>query len=242
MLRIVEHYYLITLGFFSANLALHLPFFSKYSSALPRRNSSVANASSSQWSSSTVSISAISNAVPLYDNHTSPTSPSTAFTPNVSVLLGLSNSSESAAGKSSAIAAASTPISTAYGNAPARLRAAATSTADSPEPTAQSPEPDCTANPPIGNYTRYIDQFASTYDIRCGLRVDGDRADTATHADSFVRCLQYCSLLDKCVAVTYRDGNNADNDNSNCYPYYTFRGYNTTASTSLHSGVNVDGP
>lgn len=61
------------------------------------------------------------------------------------------------------------------------------------------------------------------------------------HADTFTKCLEYCSLLEGYIAVTYQDGNNAANDNANCYPYYSFTGYSTGGPSNVYSGVAIDG-
>ena len=117
----------------------------------------------------------------------------------------------------------------------------APNTAASTEPPSYV-EPDCNADPPVGNNTQYTDRFAVTYDSRCGLGVEGQSGDVNVHADTFTKCLEYCSLLEGCIAVTYQNGSDAANDNGNCYPYYTFTGYTSANVTSnLFSAVGVDG-
>lgn len=104
--------------------------------------------------------------------------------------------------------------------------------------------PSCPASGPGSNNTRYVDLFDNTYDIRCGIDVVGSQR-TSAHADTFLRCLQYCDLLDGCVGVTYVDTINKYNNNTNCNAYYTFDGYSFISQqvdAGLHSGVNVHGP
>ena len=109
------------------------------------------------------------------------------------------------------------------------------------EPTATK-EPDCNANPAYGDGYQYSDRFATAYNIRCNLDVVGTNGDTAAHADTFTGCLEYCSLLENCVAATFEFGNNATNNNANCYIYYDFQSYSNTAPPNLFSGVAVQGP
>lgn len=104
--------------------------------------------------------------------------------------------------------------------------------------------PSCPASGPNSNNTRYVDLFDNTYDIRCGIDVVSSQR-TSAHADTFLRCLQYCDLLDGCVGVTYVDTINKYNNNTNCNSYYTFEGYSSVSQQVdgyLYSGVNIHGP
>jgi hypothetical protein len=104
--------------------------------------------------------------------------------------------------------------------------------------------PSCPASGPNSNNTRYVDLFDHTYDIRCGIDIVGSHG-TSAHADTFLRCLQYCDLLDGCVGVTYVDIINQYNNNTNCNSYYTFQGYSSVSQQVngvLYSGVNIHGP
>ena len=99
-------------------------------------------------------------------------------------------------------------------------------------------EPAC----PADNNTRKVDSLGILYDTRCGFQIAGDNAQPA-HADTFSECLEFCTLLGGCAAVTYLNGNNADNTNANCYPYSTFRAYTLDAGApNVYSGVPVNGP
>lgn len=95
-----------------------------------------------------------------------------------------------------------------------------------------------TAFCPQNNNTQYTDVFGNAYHVKCGLQIDGDNAYPA-HADTFAKCLEYCDILEGCAAVTYQDGASAQN--SNCYPYSTFRFYSTHGPDGVFSGVPVSG-
>ena len=92
-----------------------------------------------------------------------------------------------------------------------------------------------------GNNTKYNDYFGYTYDIRCNLDIQATPTDYDAHAESFEDCLEYCSLLTDCVAVNYEDPPSAATNSSNCYPKWSFDGYNTSVSVGVYSGVNVNG-
>ena len=128
-------------------------------------------------------------------------------------------------------AAISTPASTAAYSAPG-----------GPNEPIAAREPNCNEVPAYGDGDQYSDVFAIPYNIRCNLQVVGTNGDMAAHADTFTACLEYCSLLENCVAATFESGNNAANDNANCYVYYEFQSYSNTAPPNLFSGVAVDGP
>ena len=81
--------------------------------------------------------------------------------------------------------------------------------------------------------------FGTTFEVKCGLQIDGNNAHPA-HADTFGKCVEYCDILEGCAAVTYEDGASAQN--SNCYPYSSFRFYSTQGPGGLFSGVPVNGP
>lgn len=65
--------------------------------------------------------------------------------------------------------------------------------------------------------------------------------DHEAHAESFEDCLEYCSLLDDCVAVNYQDPPSTPSNTSNCYPKWNFAGYAASSVDGLYSGVNVNG-
>ena len=111
------------------------------------------------------------------------------------------------------------------------------------EPTVASPTPSCVkAADYAGNNTKYIDYFGYTYDIRCNLDLQSTPTDYDAYAENFEDCLEYCSLLKDCIAVTYQDPHSSLTEVSNCYPKWTFGGYKTSAADGTYSGVNVDGP
>ena len=91
------------------------------------------------------------------------------------------------------------------------------------------------------NNTKYIDYFGYTYDIRCNLDMRSTPTDYDAHADTFADCLEYCSLLTGCIAVTYQDPPDTPKDISNCYPKWNFGGYQISAVDGLYSGVDVNG-
>jgi len=161
--------------------------------------------------------------------------------PGASSSAAIGSPSSTAAATSSPAAIESSMASATPATSTVASDSSPTTTGGDTEPTVQNPEPDCQASPQVGNGTKYNDEFAYTYDIRCALGVEGQNADRDAHADTFPRCLEYCSLLEGCVAVTYLDGNNEANDNSNCYPYYSFTGYSTGGPSQVYSGVMVDG-
>lgn len=110
------------------------------------------------------------------------------------------------------------------------------------EPTVESPYPSCVQSASyVGNNTKYIDYFGYTYDIRCNLDLQSMPTDNDAHAESFEDCLEYCSLLTDCAAVTYQDAPYHPNNLSNCYPKWTFGGYTPSAADGVYSGVNVNG-
>lgn len=113
-----------------------------------------------------------------------------------------------------------------------------------PEPTVESPTPSCAKSANyVGNNTKYTDYFGYTYDIRCNLDLQSISTDDNAHADSFEECLEYCSLLTDCVAVTYQDPPSTPSNFSNCYPKWNFGGYvyNASSADGVYSGVNVNG-
>ena len=225
--------------------------------SLPFAPGPVSLPATSQIASAASSIVLAMSSSALYLNSSLGASGSTMSVSADSSLAASSSLSTTAAGSSFGPAASSAQPSTsgvALMSAESTSAAAASSasgvatsggsptdTGGSTEPTVESPEPDCGASPPVGNETRYTDYFSETYDIRCGLGINGRNADIDAHADTFIGCLEYCSLLDGCAAVSYIDGNNAFNNNSNCYPYTTFTGYSTGGPATTYSGVNVDG-
>lgn len=118
---------------------------------------------------------------------------------------------------------------------------ATTTTSGSAEPTVESPTPSCVSSAGyVGNNTKYSDYFGYTYDIRCNLNLESTPTDSDAYAESFEDCLEYCSLLTDCIAVTYQDPSSTNA--SNCNPKWSFDGYTTSAVDGFYSGVNVNGP
>ena len=112
-----------------------------------------------------------------------------------------------------------------------------------PEPTVESPTPSCNqAAGYTGNNTKYNDYFGFTYGIRCNLELQSTPTDHDAYAASFEYCLEYCSLLTDCIAVTYEDPASPPQNSSNCYPKWDFSGYTTSSTDGLYSPVNVNGP
>lgn len=110
-----------------------------------------------------------------------------------------------------------------------------------PEPTVTK-RPSCVESSSYaGNNTKYSDFFGYTYDIRCNLDLRSTPTDSDAHADSFEDCLEYCSLLTNCIAVTYQDPPDSPKDVSNCFPKWSFGGYEASSAAGLYSGVNVNG-
>lgn len=118
----------------------------------------------------------------------------------------------------------------------------ASNDASGAEPTVATPTPSCVQSSNYaGNNTKYMDYFGYTYDIRCNLDLQSTPADHDAYAESFEDCLEYCSLLTDCVAVSYQDPPSTPNNVSNCYPKWNFVGYSPSASDGVYSGVNVNG-
>ena len=117
----------------------------------------------------------------------------------------------------------------------------ATNGGGGPEPTVTK-RPSCVESSSYaGNNTKYSDFFGYTYDIRCNLDLHSTPTDRDAHADSFEDCLEYCSLLTDCVAVTYQDPSDIPKNVSNCHPKWSFGGYEASDVNGLYSGVNVNG-
>ena len=122
------------------------------------------------------------------------------------------------------------------------IHATKTASSNTAEPTVASPAPSChrSANY-VGNNTKYNDYFGYTYDIRCNLDVKSMPTDHDAHAENFEDCLEYCSLLKDCVAVTYQDLPHTPSNLSNCHPKWSFGGYTVSSADGVYSGVNVNG-
>ena len=88
------------------------------------------------------------------------------------------------------------------------------------------------------NNTRYTDYAGTTYEIRCGLDINGANG-YAAHADHFDKCLDYCDILGGCAGITYLD--QVSQTGTNCYPYTTFLHYDNNGNTGVWSGVPVNG-
>lgn len=86
--------------------------------------------------------------------------------------------------------------------------------------------------------TTYVDTFGLEYNIRCGsIFANADGASSPAHADTFVGCIQYCSLLENCDGVTYQG--------TNCTPIADFRGYDpepAAEGTALLTAAPAGGP
>ena len=120
---------------------------------------------------------------------------------------------------------------------------ATTTTNGAAEPTQQTPTPSCAASAnDVGNNTEYSDYFGCTYDIRCNLNLQSTPTDHDAYAVRFEDCLEYCSLLTDCVAVTYQDPPSPPDNSSNCFPKWDFEGYTASSADGVYSGVNVNGP
>lgn len=146
---------------------------------------------------------------------------------------------------SNTVLTSSTATATDHGIAPAAHgdgSGATTTTNGGPEPTQQTPTPSCahSANY-VGNNTRFSDYFGYTYDIRCNLNLQSTPTDHDAFAVRFEDCLEYCSLLTDCVAVTYQDPPSPTTNSSNCFPKWEFDGYTETSVDGVYSGVNVNG-
>ena len=149
--------------------------------------------------------------------------PSSSSTPGVSIASGAQGSNSSAS-------------TTTNGGASATSSGGA-------EPTVESPTPSCVQSAGYtGNNTIYNDYFGFTYDIRCNLDLQSTPTDHDAYAGSFEDCLEYCSLLTDCVAVTYEDPASPPQNSSNCYPKWDFDGYTASSTDGVYSGVNVNGP
>lgn len=110
------------------------------------------------------------------------------------------------------------------------------------EPTVNSPKPSCVKSSGyVGNNTKYTDYFGYTYDIRCNLDLQSTPTDHDAYADTFEDCLEYCSLLTGCIAVSFQDPPTIPNKLSNCAPKWSFGGYKTSVTDGVYSGVNVNG-
>lgn len=113
------------------------------------------------------------------------------------------------------------------------------------EPTVNSPVPSCVQSSNYaGNNTKYTDYHGYTYDIRCNLDFSQSTpTDHDAYAQSFETCLEYCSLLTGCIAVSFQDPPPKPNNMSNCSPKWSVAGgYKTSATDGVYTGVNVDGP
>ncbi|KAL8764914.1 MAG: hypothetical protein Q9194_006767, partial [Teloschistes cf. exilis] len=93
---------------------------------------------------------------------------------------------------------------------------------------------------PKYNETNYADNFGQVYGVHCGQELDGDLLPRSFHADSFQRCMQLCTILPNCAAVTY-PGDTLDPPRSNCYPYTLLRFYKPAAQPDLLSARPVNG-
>lgn len=156
------------------------------------------------------------------------------------------------AGASSTIAAASTTeaaASTTEAAASTTEAAASTTgpaissdTGVASSTIATTPPKPSTTNPvcPRNNDTLYTNTFGDEWEVQCVRQLDGDNGQPI-HADTFIECLDFCSIVTGCVAVTWLPADDARN--TNCYPYTTFRFYSATATNPvLYSGVSTKGP
>lgn len=110
-------------------------------------------------------------------------------------------------------------------------------------PTVNSPAPSCVPSSNyVGDNTDYLDYFGYTYYIRCSQNIQSTPTDQDAHADTFEDCLEYCSLLTDCIAVTYQDPPSLPSNTSNCHPSWDFDGYTPFVGGYIYNGVNVNGP
>ena len=174
---------------------------------------------------------------PYYSNYTLPSNGLTSTTS----IPGSQGASTSAAASGAATTASS--YSDSDGTATTDGGATpASNDGGGAEPTVATPTPLCAQSSNYaGNNTKYMDYFGYTYDIRCNLDLQSTPTDHDAYAESFEDCLEYCSLLTDCIAVSYQDPPDPPNNSSNCYPKWNFVGYSPSVSDGVYSGVNVNG-
>ncbi|KAI4193419.1 MAG: hypothetical protein LQ350_008329 [Teloschistes chrysophthalmus] len=135
----------------------------------------------------------------------------------------------------------STSTSRASSTAAAPVPATTTSSASGSQATYQStadryPGGVC----PGYNETTYTDNFGQPYGVHCGQELQGDLLPRSFHADSFMRCMQLCTILPGCAAVTY-PGDTLDPPRSNCYPYTLLVATRPAAQADLLSARPTNG-
>ena len=183
---------------------------------------------------------------PTFVSNTSygaPYSNSTSFILPVGLPIGIPGSSGLNGTAASNIVANSGNY-TAPGKMTAATKVGTTKTVSSStaESTVASPSPSCVRSANyVGNNTKYIGYFGYTYDIRCNLNLQSIPADSEAYSDNFEGCLEYCSLLTGCVAITYHDPPTVPDNSSNCFPKWSFDGYVSSGIDGLYSAVNVNG-
>ncbi|KAL8805384.1 MAG: hypothetical protein Q9200_005438 [Gallowayella weberi] len=109
-----------------------------------------------------------------------------------------------------------------------------TSTGVNPANTFAPPELSGSVRCPANNGSIYTDGVGQRWEVRCGQNIRGTNAK-AVHADSWEKCLEFCSILGSVVGVTY-PGGGFDNTNAqsiNCYPYNVFQEFTSGAVPTL---------
>lgn len=92
---------------------------------------------------------------------------------------------------------------------------------------------------PTSNNTIFRDIFGYDYHTKCGLSFVSEKGFNV-HSDTYVKCIQYCDLLEGCSAVSYVDP--TDSKDANCAPHNVFSGYSVIAAPSTQfAGVSGNG-
>ena len=184
-------------------------------------------------------------------SYSAPYSNSTSFSLPINTTFATPTSGATKGGSSPSNGTVASNLVVKNGNytAPGKMTATtkvgvtASVTSTTVEPTVASPSPSCVRSANyVGNNTKYIGYFGYTYDIRCNLDLQSTPADSEAYSDNFEGCLEYCSLLTGCVAITYHNPPAVPDNTSNCFPKWSFDGYVSSSIDGLYSAVNVNGP
>ncbi|KAL8799428.1 MAG: hypothetical protein Q9182_005913 [Xanthomendoza sp. 2 TL-2023] len=145
------------------------------------------------------------------------------------------SSSSPAAGPSSSISSRPPVVvpSSSSSSTPLAVTSS-TSTGVNPANTFAPPELSGSVRCPANNGSIYTDAVGQQWEVRCGQNIRGTNAK-AVHADSWEKCLQFCSILGSVVGVTY-PGGGSDNTNPqsiSCYPYNIFTEFTSGAVPTL---------
>ncbi|KAL8681330.1 MAG: hypothetical protein Q9186_002539 [Xanthomendoza sp. 1 TL-2023] len=111
-----------------------------------------------------------------------------------------------------------------------------------PSNTFAPPELSGSVSCPANNGSRYTDAVGQRWEVHCGQEIRGTNA-RAVHADSWEKCLEFCSILGSVVGVTY-PGGGGDNSNLqsiNCYPFNVFQEYRYGAVPTLVAARPLNG-